>query len=72
MLRGSAAGDTPTVSAAAMWLPGAAAGPDPEELARCALASITLRQPELTIMRSPSVRRPLLSPWTRERPVSRA
>jgi hypothetical protein len=39
----------PQSSAAAVWLPGAPAGPDPEELARRALASITLRQPEFTI-----------------------
>lgn len=33
--------------AAAVWLPGSPAGPDPEELARRALASITLLPPEL-------------------------
>lgn len=35
--------------AAAVWLPGAPAGPDPEELARRALASITLLRPGLSL-----------------------
>lgn len=46
-------GDVPVMPppswAAAVWLPGAPAGPDPEELARRALASITLLPPQFTL-----------------------
>lgn len=39
----------PASWAAAVWLPGAPAGPDPEELARRALASIALLPPQFTL-----------------------